>query len=305
MSEKDMTPFEKSTKLFAASSNLAAATEVVWNRTIYGADTGRTGMFQHYTTLSRVLEKIVTRRWWLTRGDSPKLNDLLEAVKYGCSNDTLMRQSYILCLGNGAGESVAMWGLYARNDPLAMRVSLPYVTVQKWMGDLVIGNNLDVQDKNGHDIKASEIMEILFRDVVYVAVQDKDVLDEFDIRRTNVISWEGSKCTPVNRSDLKREIRNPKYAAWLKDYEWQHERESRLCIRLKEELKDDAISVAIPDYVIADMRLTFSPWLEDESVRKSIQATIEAALKSIGVKWGKRPQHFRRSVLKGALNLKS
>ena len=305
MSEKEMTHFEKRKKTFADSSNLAAATEIVWNRTPDGAEAGRTGMFQHYTTLSRVLEKLVTRRWWLTRGDSPKLNDLREAVKYGCSNDALMRQSYILCLGNGAGENVAMWGLYARNNPLAMRISLPCVTVEKWMDDLVIGKKLDVQDKNGHDIKASEILEILFRDVVYVAVQDKDVLDEFDIRRTNVISWEGAKCVPVSRSELKREIRNPKYAAWLKDYEWQHERESRLCIRLKEKLNDDAISIAIPDYVIADMRFTFSPWLEDESIRKSVQATIEAALISIGVKRGKRPQRFRRSVLTGALNLKS
>ena len=305
MATSEMTPFEKCRTEFAGAPSLSEATQIVWSRSADISEVERRGMFQHYTTLNRVLEKIITRRWYLTRCDSKKLNDLKEAEKYGRSRKQLMQRTYITCFGNGAGESVAMWGLYALNDPFAIRISLPRKTIDKWMGELASGMDPVAHDKKGELIEQTKLELPLFRDMVYVAVQDKEIVDEFDIRRTNTISWEGAKCNLDKGYDLESEIKREEYAGWLKDYEWHHERESRLCVRLKKKIKDEAISIVIPDYVLANMRFTFSPWLVDEAVRGSIQATVEAALKSSGVKRSPRFQRFRRSVLQGALNFKS
>ncbi len=312
MSDDQMTPFAKRKQDFSEAKSLEEAAKLVWERpagedesALTGKDQhpGGAGMYQHYTTLSRVLEKIITRRWYLTRGDSMKLNDIKEPKKYGCDNEALMRRTYITCFGNGAGENVAMWGLYAHKDPLAIRVSIPLQTVDQWMRSLMEGANPVAQSKQRHDINPAKLESSIFRDIIYVAVQDKEVLDDWDIRRTDTISWEGVKRKFSPEFNLKREIRKTEYAGWLKDYEWFHEREARLCIRLKKEITDDSISIAIPEYVLSDMRFTFSPWLEDEGIQASIQATITAALESTGTETDKRTQRFRRSVLQGALNL--
>lgn len=305
MSAGKKTSFEQCREDFSEALSLAQAMEIVWSRSTDESETDQRGMFQHYTTLNRVLEKIITRRWWLTRCDSKKLNDLKEAEKYGRSRKELVHRTYIMCFGNGSGENVAMWGLYTNNDPFAMRISLPRKTVNKWMGELASSVSPDVQDTKGGIIEHLKLELPKFHDLIYVAVQDKEIVDEFDIRRTNTISWESAKCKLDKKYDLESEIKREEYAGWLKDYEWHHERESRLCIRLKKKIKDDAISIAIPEYVIDDMRFTFSPWLVDEAIRGFIQSTILAALKSSGVKLSSHFQRFRRSVLTGALNFKA
>lgn len=313
MAKRKLTAFEKRKQTFSESKSLEEATKIVWNRPA-GADESdgggknqrpvAAGMYQHYTTLNRILEKLITKRWYLTRGDSKKLNDLKEAKKYGRSNRPLMSRTYITCFGNGAGESVAMWGIYAKNDPLAVRLSLPREIVCQWMNELK-GSLEDVKDKRRRLIGSLRIESVKFLDMIYVAVEDKEHPDQHDIRRTNTISWEGETSELGSNCDLKNVVAEANYAGWLKDYEWHHERESRLCIRLKRTIKDDAISIAIPDYVFEAMRFTFSPWLEGETMFNSLKASIETALTSNGHKLSCGFQRFRRSVLQGALNFSS
>ena len=299
MSE-EKTPFEKRQDQFGDASSLDEATKIVWRRPTDGP-----GMYQHYTTLDRVLDKIITKRWYLTRCDSKKLNDLREAEKYGRSRKELMRRTYIMCFGNGFGENVAMWGLYARDDSLAIRISIPRKTIKKWMSSLLHGEDPDVRDQHGRKIARSRLVSAVFHEMVYVAVQNKEIRDDFDIRRANTISWEGARCNFGDGDYLENEVQKEKYAGWLKDYEWHHERESRLCVRMKKAISGKAVSIAIPDYVIADMRFTFSPWLEHDETLNAIKTAVEAALKSTSVKVDKRMQRFRRSVLQGALNFPS
>lgn len=310
MSENKLTRFAKRKQDFAKAESLEEAAKIVWDHTA-GEDessiTGKdqrpavAGMYQHYTTLSRVLDKLITRRWYLTRGDSLKLNDLKEAKKYGCDNEALMHKTYIMCFGNGAGESVAMWGIYAKQDPLAVRISLPRRIVCQWMKELQ-DKLIDVRDKRRRLVNPSRIEWSRFQDMIYVAVADKKNPDRYDIRRTNTISWEGVTLELGAKCDLERTIMNEDYAGWRKDYEWHYEREVRLCLRLRHPCKDDAISIAIPDYVINNMRFTFSPWLKDNNMLEAIKTAIESALMSSGLKVSMGSQRFRRSVLQDALN---
>lgn len=194
MCTDQLTPFARRKQDFSKAQSLEATAKIVWDHTA-GEDEsvttemdlhpGGAGMYQHYTTLSRVLEKIITKRWYLTRGDSLKLNDFKEPKKYGCDNGALMRRTYIACFGNGAGENVAMWGLYAHKDPLAIRVSIPRRTINQWMSALMDGTDPAAQSKHRHDIKPEKLESSIFRDMIYVAVQDKEDLD--GLRTTNGI----------------------------------------------------------------------------------------------------------------------
>lgn len=296
MGSKPLTPFEKAQKDFSSAPSLAKAAEIVWNRTTSGR-----GMYQRYTTLDKVLKMIRERRWYLSRGDNQ--NDMREA-KRSAAIEKEMRKTYLMCLQKGAGENVAMWGLYGRNNPLAIRISIPRVTIEDgWMRQLANGDELDVKDSKGSAVRSVRFESTVFRDMIYVAIQDKHILDEFDIRRTNTISWEGAKRDFGHGDVLYKEAKRPEFAGWLKDYEWYHERESRLCVRLMEEIPDDSISIAIPMNVVADMRFTFSPWLTDQDIQKAVKAEILKAYEAIGVKIKKSPQRFRRSVLQGMLKL--
>lgn len=294
INEFEKSPFEEAKKEFSKACSLDDATKLVWNRPNAGI-----GMYQRYTTIDNVLNIIKERRWWLSRGDIQ--NDLHEA-KRSKEIDNKMRRTYLMCLMRGAGENVAMWSLYGNKDPLAIRISIPKVSIEdKWVNPIVNGLDFNVQTLDGKNIKRECIKELYFRDLIYIAVRDKKVLDEYDIRRTNTISWEGAKAN-LKDDSLFKASKEERFAGWIKDYEWNHERETRLCLCLHKKIEDRAISISIPDEVLADMRFTFSPWLRNKKIEKAIESEICQAYQEVGVKIKKRPQRFRRSVLQGMLN---
>ena len=296
MTKNEQSQYELDQVEFSKATSLAAAADVVWNRTASGR-----GMYQRYTTLDKVLKIIRDGRWYLSRGDAQ--NDLREA-KRSKEIAAVMRRTYLMCLMKGAGESVAMWYVYGRNDPLAVRISIPRTTIEdKWMNPIANGAAFFARDSKGLVVDQTRIEPPVFRDMIYVAIRDKKVQDEYDIRRTNVMSWEGAKTELCGGDSIFKESQEPKFAGWIKDYEWCHERESRLCLRLNEEIHDKVISIAIPREVIADMRFTFSPWLTDFKLQEAIEEEIRDVYEKVGIKLKKRPQRFRRSVLQGVLNI--
>lgn len=146
-----------------------------------------------------------------------------------------------------------------------------------------------------------KLKSVQFRDLVYVAVSDPDCSsDKYDIRRSNSMSWEG--ITVHDIGDLPDEIVEDWATGLAKDYEWRHERESRLLVKMPKNA-GRGIKVAIPDEVLDDMRFTYSPWL-----RPNMEAVAEKLITSALAKRLKREpkklhQRFRRSVLAGGLRL--
>lgn len=86
--------------------------------------------FVHYTTLSRLVQIIMSRQWWLTRSDTVRMNDVQEARKYG--NPELLGRMYQASFGYGSAESTAMWGLYCPGDPLGVMVSIDGKAMKDW-----------------------------------------------------------------------------------------------------------------------------------------------------------------------------
>lgn len=270
--------------------------------------------YQHYCSLDKILGKIIQKRWFLSRCSSLKMNDLQEPLKFAGKTDILSR-TYITCFEHCLSEDVAMWGLYGKSDPFALRVTIPGTVLVDWMKGIEIKSDdstnkvkrgkslkeMDARDEKNKKLSDGKIQYSIFRDMLYASVAGDKKRDEYDIRRGNRVSWENAH---YNLQDGESVI-DGQYAGFIKDCEWWHERESRLCVRLKKAIDINGISIKVPIEVIAAMRFTFSPWLR-RSEEKRVQRVIESALVGAGVDLDAKPkfQRFRRSVLQGALNFK-
>lgn len=244
-------------------------------------------MYQHYTTLENALEKISEGEWWMSCCTSDRLNDQKEAVKYGSLKEA--RTFYQTCFCHGAAESVAMWGLYQCSKPCAVRISLTKKSLRKWMKVL--------ETEAGKDGK---YVSVLFRDLVYLSIIDPDRQgDRYDISRSNCVSWEG--VTTQRIESLQDEIAEEWATGLVKDYEWRHERESRLLVKVRKHV-GRGIKIDIPDDVFEDMRFTFSPWLSPNMEALAEKLITEALTKRLKREPRKLKQRFRRSVLAGGLH---
>lgn len=293
--KSDVDRFETRRHAFASAKSLLEALDAAWDVQALS------GYFQHYTTLSRVVSKISQCQWWLTRSTAVQLNDRQEAKKFG--DQGLAKKTYQASFVQGSDESAAMWGLYCKNNPFAVRILLPADAIETWLKSI-----------QKEKCVSGTIKSVEFKDVIYAAVPfaQKD-LDRLDKRRGNTISWRDVTCNfgrnKEVQSELARQLQDKELTGWIKDREWRHEHESRLCVRFAGTPKKDFLPVVLPPEVIARMSFTFSPWL-DRAHEDEAQHTISYALESnaerlkdlkVDVKGRKNP--FHRSVLQGALNL--
>lgn len=262
------------------------------------------GYYQHYTSLRRVLDKIAGD-WWLTRSDSDRLNDQQETIKFG--KKEVARRMYQTSFCHGANEDAAMWGLYQRCNPLAIRITIPGKTMERWINDVCVKPDMGRKERKAHlDCVGlqSGVKVVAFGDLVYASVADPDVShDRHDIHRSGQVHWDDAACNI--KEDLQEGIKYGWATSLVKDSEWRHERESRLTVRFAKMLPKcpDAVKIAVPKYVIEDMRFTYSPWLKRDYEAK-VERVLASALSKVGInpKSG-RIQRFRRSTLCGALNL--
>lgn len=290
---------------FANSETVKDAAQVVLSKSLYH------GTYQHYTTIDKVVAKIKTKRWYLTRLDSLSINDFHEAYKYSSREEA--RRTYIASFGHFGGESAAMWSLYGKNSPFACRVSLSKSVMAGWMNSIEGLNfgrrgesilvNLDPRTATGN--KPVAVKEVCFRDVMYASVGMEDGRDD---ERANALSWDFVVCRKIDKEEVREEVLRGLYAGWIKDSEWRYEQESRLCIRLSKPIQDKAISIRIPDDVIRGMKFTLSPWSEKTS-QACAENMIYGALQNGAFDDDNdtrkaKQQLFCSSTLHGALNFK-
>lgn len=290
---------QKAFESFAAANDLEKALRIAWAHPAFA------GVYSHYTTLDRLVDKILTKRWWLTRSTNTRLNDRQEAEKFG--NRALLARTYQTSFSRGGAENVAMWALYTSLDPFAVRITIPGQVMKAWLTSIQLPSRqgpdrlktLGVQGKN-HPVCVD------FKDVIYAAVGNpRRDRDEYDKKRADTLLWNGVRSKKI--ANLQCGILADKCTGWIKDQEWQSEQETRLCVQLERDRNsDDGISIRIPDFVIASMSFTFSPWLREQDKDK-IELIIKTALHAAKLKnkvGAKEPLvPYRRSVLNGALNL--
>ena len=137
--------YDAARKKFAEAATLDEAMRAAWGAD--GARNPKHGFYQHYTTLPSVVTKLAERRWWLTRSDSESLNDNQESLKFG--KRQLHAKTYQVSFVHGAAESAALWGLYAPENPFAIRITIPGDAMDKWVGDMQDGTLLGSDGQGG------------------------------------------------------------------------------------------------------------------------------------------------------------
>ena len=278
------------------------------------SDIGEHRFYQHYTTLESVIWKISKKRWYLSRIDNLKLNDWREAKAFGKYTDASHR-TYIACFGHGLRESAAMWELYGKGSPFAIRIKIPATALHRWMSEIELtkGNRtrpsvikcLNAKEASNDNIAIGKYLKYsTFRDIVYASVKDEEVPEGFNVKRINALFWHGIPwyCSHEEEDAFCGFLSGGDYAGFVKDAEWQYENESRLRIELNRKIDVEAIHIGIPDYVLESMSFTFSPW-GDAQTNKIVETTLNAALEGACNNYdAKKPSRFSASILQGALN---
>ena len=143
---------------------------------------------------------------FVTTQHPAKMNDLQEPLKFAGKTDILSR-TYITCFEHCLSEDVAMWGLYGKSDPFALRVTIPGTVLVDWMKGIEIKSDdstnkvkrgkslkeMDARDEKNKKLSDGKIQYSIFRDMLYASVagdKKRDERDEYDIRRGNRVSWE-------------------------------------------------------------------------------------------------------------------
>ena len=267
------------------------------------------GRFLHYTTLSGVAQIVESGRWWLTRSDFDRLNDVQEAKKFGDSE--IIGRTYQASFAYGSAESAAMWGLYCPGNPLGVMISLDGNEMRKWFAEIwrkkskVCLEYDRATATHGRQVELTrgQIDMADARDVIYAATDFNhgDCRCQGRKHRSNKLFWFDMSTEEID--DLEQEIQGGKFCGWMKDYEWRQENESRIAVRVKSisGKLPNHLSLNIPEAVLKSMRFTLSPWLKEE-----FYGEVENVLCALFMKMHnkKLPNNIvARSGLTGALEL--
>lgn len=279
---------------FESARSLDEALKIAWG---YSDDNC---FYQHYTTLDSVLTKISKGQWWMTRSVAESLNDLQEVKKFG--SQRVARKTYQASFIRGVDESTAMWGLYCRDNPFAVRILMPAKAFSEWQWC--------IKKEYGDAVNCVDFRDIIYASVPYIQ-KDRDAYDK---ARGNSITWRDANCNfrrgKIEQDALARKLLDPRLTGWIKDREWRHERETRLCVRFVKSCQKDAIPVSIPVSVINQMSFTASPWLcteHEKIVKRMLECALDLNWKRLRTQDSKAKRKvgwFHRSVLAGALNFK-
>lgn len=239
----------------------------------------------HYTTLPNLLATIYTGKWFLRRSTSEKFNDLVESSKFGDAN--VAKCTYQLSFGQGVRESAALWGLYGKENPYAIKVLVPKGDIEAWVKEL-----------------SKFYPYVEFKDVIYASIPLKRPKSTGAEKNRGLnLFWDDAVCRFAKHPEVKKtlpsKLSKDDYTGWFKDVEWCHEHETRLCVRVAKK-GPDGIVVPYPKSMLHGFSYTFSPW-SDQKSRIDVRNAIRNAIMSMTGK-NIRTDKFKRSTVEGALN---
>ena len=280
--------FQKARKVaFMSAKTLEEALGIAWG------SSKSEKYYYHYTSLSKLMANICGEGWYFRRSTDARFNDQQEVLKFG--NEKIAKETYQLSLGKGCRESAALWGLYANNDPWAIKVLIKASAVEMWVDEL-----------------KTQYPKAEFRDVIYASIPFRREGQTNVKNRGKSIVWDGVTCDFCGNKTIKENLpsllKKDEYTGWFKDVEWAHEVEARICIRSPGDARQqkDSLIVKYPPEMVDSMSFTFSPWANPDQKKKVKKCLLCAMkkntekLKNPGRKWSSR--YFRPSTLEGALN---
>ena len=229
--------------------------------------------YSRYLPLIRVKQMLEGKMIWLTRCDAPLFDDKIEHEKYGDKGE--QKKLFFSCFSHTRQESAAMWGLYCPPTYQAIRIVLPQRAMK------ILKNVECVKINKGKvSAKTCPVVSNGIGDIVYAAVaKDEEESDS----RSNTLLWDGRYSGKIE--DLFDRKSGKRVTGFVKDAEWQFERESRLWVKIRGGYNENHLALRLPDGVIRSMRFTLSPWIdkaEREFVKNRIRKWLDEAIKGAG-----------------------
>ena len=272
---------------FMTATDVKSACDIAWSA--HTPEERKHEFYFHYTTLPYLMSNILNGKWYLKRSTSQRFNDLQETKKFGRLDKA--NHTYQLSFGRGVRESAALWELYGKDNPFAIKVLIPALEMDAWV-----------------ELLGKQYCEVGFKDVIYASIPLEQKLKYQKARGMNLI-WDGVTCNFAKNKTVKealsKELRKEEYTGWIKDLEWMHETETRLCVHCPEE-SGESIAVAYPPELVERMSFTFSPWA-DNNLMEAIKETLVRCLKKNQQRLTTKKRkgyacRFHCSTVAGALN---
>lgn len=225
-----------------------------------GADLHR--RYIHYTSRENFEKIAESNEVLLTKCTSKNLDDWHEANRFGKKD--IQDRLYFMSFSYGTSESVPFWRMYCQPDETAMCFSVTGKAIKRWVRSLKPEKHpICVPFEKGTDkdqnTKNLEIEKVGFTDILYAGIR------EGDSPHHNAVEWNGI-CRNVNSLDQKIGIEEA--SGVMKDYEWHFEKESRLYVILKEPIKQDQVSINLPEKFFRNAHVRLGPWLDKKSFRQ-------------------------------------
>lgn len=241
----------------------------------------------HYTSLDCLKKIAKSGKVLLTKCTSKNLDDWHEANRFGKKD--IQDRLYFMSFSHGTAESVPFWKMYCQSDETAMCFSVLATAINRWVESIkqnpICSPVEKVNDKVEKLDQKLPIVGVGFTDILYAGIR------EGDSPHHNAVEWNGL-CRNVNNLDQKIGIEEA--SGVMKDYEWHFEKESRLYVILKEPIKQDQVSINLPEKFFRNAHVRLGPWLDKESFGRA-KKEIRNACPDL------TEDAIRESVLSGAL----
>ena len=248
--------------------------------------------YQHYTSVSKFCKMVKGKSMWLSRLDSPSLNDLHEANKYGRD----WRRMYVGCFSYGRSENALLWKMYCKPNRDAIRVLISQEGMKQFEEYLQGVANIEAH----HVIKRDNRFVLSPRraalvhggvfDVLYAAVKDC----RLGCERCNDLMW---NFCHLHIPELEEVIKAKALEGFFKDCEWRGEQETRIFVKTTNVSPSaERLAIRIPDEVLNSMSIVLSPWADTAHC-----VDVTKRLERLFAEQGLKVPRIRRSYLTGAL----
>ncbi|MFI3171371.1 MAG: hypothetical protein R3Y58_03225 [Eubacteriales bacterium] len=240
-------------------------------------------MYYQYTNLENAINIIQSGYWHLSLGDI--MNDKQELKK---GTEDKWNKTYISSFSYGAGENIAMWGIYCIPWSDAVRIGIRGKHMRDWISNIESIYLVNREANNRFEYSDEIKIKPILTDIGYISLEGS----EYSIKRgKDKIEFE----TPLSFSEINT---CDKITGYIKNAAWSYENEVRIKIELKDEIMNQTIAIKIPEEIRNGFELTAGPWCVE--VVKSM-ANNKLRLKNLQFEFAA----YNDSLFRGLVDLKN
>lgn len=249
--------------------------------------------FHHFTNVESLVKIFSTKRWKLSSAYS--CNDLQEYQQKGDIDER--KYIFSVSLSHGDCDNIGMWKMYGgKKDKEKIRISFPLEALLDWVKSLT-GDHC-IYDAKNEIITSPNIQFIETFDIIYCYGFQND--------NTSSLHWDGNERSLLNNGIVSNPSQYPELTGYLKNSGWEYEQETRLSIRLTNNvILPERLFIDIPDAVLGQIQIATSPFYSPIAVNdflgKKISSTKGNSLSDCEIK--NLIDRTRPSYFDGKLNL--